>query len=30
MEFLREYVLPWGFFILVVVVLGWFLPRSGG
>jgi hypothetical protein len=29
-EFLREYVLPWGLFILMVVVIGWLLPRSGG
>jgi len=30
MEILREYVLPWGFFILLVIIVGWVFPRSGG
>lgn len=30
MEILREYVLPWGLFILVVLVLSWLMPRGGG
>lgn len=29
-DIFREYILPWGFFILMVIVIGWLLPRSGG
>jgi hypothetical protein len=29
-EIFKEYILPWGFFILMVVVISWLLPRSGG
>jgi hypothetical protein len=30
MEILREYILPWGLFVLVVLIIGWLLPRMGG
>jgi hypothetical protein len=30
MEFLREYVLPWGFFAVMVLAFGWLSRRFGG
>jgi hypothetical protein len=29
-EFFKEYVLPWVLFVLMVVLIGRVLPRSGG